>query len=166
MAWLPLIRIILAIISAVFGIAGTVNSYQANSNMMAGAEVGWLDFLYSIGPFAGAVISAAAAWLAPSWLPKGVDAKEVSEAITAIVAWLPDRGNAKKLRAAAFESVDVLVEIVGQNDPEILETLKKLSTQLHERFGMLNQVSSAVQVSDFAGTSVSSVATTSGKVRR
>jgi hypothetical protein len=166
MAWLPLIRIVLTLVSLIFGGTGVMNAVQSGSNMMAGAEVGGWDFLATLGPFAGAVISAAAAWLAPSWLPKGVDAKEVSEAITAIVAWLPDRGNAKKLRAAAFESVDVLVEIVGQNDPEILETLKKLSTQLHERFGMLNQVSSAVQVSDFAGTSVSSVATTSGKVRR
>jgi hypothetical protein len=105
--------------------------------MMAGAEVGGWDFLATLGPFVGAVISALAAWLAPSWLPKGVDAKEATEAITAIVAWLGDRGNPKKLRAAAFESVDVLVDIVGQNDPEISETLKKLSTQLHERFGML-----------------------------
>lgn len=164
MAWLPLIRIILAIISAISGIAGTVNACQAGSNMMAGAEVGGWDFLATLGPFAGAVISAAAAWLAPSWLPKGVDAKEVSEAITAITAWLIDRGNAKKLRAAAFESVDVLVEIVGQNDPEILETLKKLSGQLHERFGML-QVSQVSQVQQPPNAAVM-LASASGKARR
>lgn len=165
MAWLPLVRIILAIISAISGIAGTVNACQAGSNMMAGAEVGGWDFLATLGPFVGAVVSAAAAWLAPSWLPKGVDAKEVSEAITAITAWLTDRGNAKKLRAAAFESVDVLVEIVGQNDPEILETLKKLSGQLHERFGMLNQVQQVSQVQQPPNAAVM-LASTSGKVRR
>jgi len=143
MNWIVIARVLFTVLSLFAGTFGVANSIQAGNNALEatgdGGVVGFsvFDIMASVIPLIASVASGLAAIFAPSFFPKGLNTKEFTEAVQAIIAWYQDRENPKKLRAAGLECVDVLTDIVGQGDPEIQATLATLSQQLHKKYGMI-----------------------------
>ena len=137
MTILAIIRLILTLVSVACGIGGLVNATQAGSNLMAGGELSAGDGTAVIGTILGSIISALAAWFAPNFLPNGVSSKESTEAAVAIVAWVSDPKNPKKIRTAGLECLDVMFELIDPADTELQNLLRQVSAKFHEKYGRL-----------------------------
>lgn len=130
-----IIRIVFAIISALGLLSGSYNAYDSASGLMSGSESSfdWLSFL---GPGVGGALSGLVAWLLPLWFPQFSGAgQQVTEAVTALLAWSGDQQNKKKMYAVILECLDLLFVFVREDDTELKDALVQVADKLHKKYG-------------------------------
>lgn len=156
MAWIKLIALLVQIAFAIFG--GTLTAVGiGNGALMAfrSATTGYAttgdafgDGIFTVGP----AILGILAMLVPvaihfAWKQWGNGIAEpstlatnVTEAITALLAWGKDRSNPKRAYAVILELLDVLFDVAGSFVPseraeKIKDLLTQLSVELHAALG-------------------------------
>ena len=126
-------RIILFAASLILGAWGSGNAYQL-ANLPEGVCASPGETMLATGPLAGAGLSAILGCLTflERFFPSG--AREVSQALRALVEWQRDPTDKVKQRAFIIETGEVIVEIVRAKSPQIAEKLAALLQEIYAEF--------------------------------